>query len=88
AQGGFSQYEALKTSADASAQALIARGVPEAEAQRVTRIWHNQLADGSKYYIDQIAHDTATPGVVINGESFPESSPHLWVEAMNPKVYL
>jgi hypothetical protein len=88
AKSGFGQYAGLNTSARVVSEVMQDRGVPRGIADEVTHIFANDLGKGSQYWIDQIGHDAITPGVVIDGRAFPTDLPHLFVEAMNPKVYL
>lgn len=68
--------------------ALVARGVPEATARRLTRAWSGYHEELSRYFVDEIGENAHVPGVILDGAGQAIPSPHLYVEYLNSAIPL
>ncbi|HUP68492.1 MAG TPA: hypothetical protein VM142_01630 [Acidimicrobiales bacterium] len=92
AKGRAGAFKVLTdTMADVAAKvADEAGGGPDAarKAREMTKLFVNQEATLTRYFVDEIGQNARVPGGVIDGVGQPVASPHLFVEYINRTIPL
>jgi hypothetical protein len=87
--GRVERSEALIKYMSMEHSGLVARGVPEDVASKLTRFARDDLAGNARVYFDrQAATGEFVPGLVVGGTPYPLDKPYLLSEHLGDSIYL